>query len=298
MIALIVEKLFKEKLVSILSVQENSEFKSINTIVPRILKFDAALNLLITELITNGKSLNEHIYSSSTLEFPNTLAATLGKAIAMYHQIFVKQSDSPRLSFLPKAFPSIFYMFHPGPEVLSRLSSANLKLLKLIQKSSGFSNLFESLVNGWRVQTLIHGDIRWDNILILFLPDNNNESGQIILVDWEFASFGDPAWDIGSVFRDFITFWLYSLRITANETIEQLLTNAQLPLQRIQSAIRVFWYAYTKVLGIDNGKSNELLCRSTRYCAINLLQTVYESSFDETELSNISMYMVQLSTTS
>jgi 5-methylthioribose kinase len=273
--------------------QQNSEFKSFAAIVPRIFKFDVQLDLLITELITNGEPLNKYIYGTSRMEFPNFLAATLGDVIANYHRTFVNHIESFR--FLPMAFHSSFYMFHPGPGVLAGLSSANLKLLKLIQKYSEFSNHFESLVNNWRVQTLIHGDIRWDNILLLFSNDHN-ESVQIKLVDWEFADFGDPAWDIGCVFHDFVTFWLYSLRITGNESTEALLTHAQLPLPHIQSAIRVFWYTYTKALGIDNRESNELLYRSTKYCALRLLHTVYESSYDETELSNISVYMVQLST--
>lgn len=275
--------------------QEDSDFKSFSAIVPRILKFDPRLDLLITEFVTNGKSLNDYIYDTSITELPNILASTLGEVIATYHRTFAKCSNSPQLSFLPRTFPSTLYLSHPGPEILSRLSSANLKLLKLMQQHSELSNLFENLVNNWHVQTLIHGDIRWDNILAFFLNDHNS-TVQIKLVDWEFADFGDPAWDIGSVFHDFILFWLYSLRGTANETIEQLLAHAHHPLRDVQSDIRTFWHTYTKVLGINDRESNELLYRSTKYCAVRLLQTVYESSFDETELSNMSIYMVQLST--
>jgi thiamine kinase-like enzyme len=272
---------------------DNSEFKPISEIMPRILKFDA-LDLLITELIKNGKSLNQYIYGISTTEFPNSLAVILGKVIATYHGTFVRHKDNPGLSFLPREFPSIFYLCHPGPEVFNRLSLANLKLIKLIQKQQELSNLFEDLQNNWRIHTIIHGDIRWDNIIIVF-SDDNNESLQVKLIDWEFAILGDPAWDIGCVFHDFIVFWLYSLRAKGNETIEQLLTYAQYPLQYIQSIMRIFWHTYTSALQINQRESDELLYRSTKYRAIRILQTVYESSFEETDLSNISLTMVQLS---
>jgi 5-methylthioribose kinase len=214
-------------------IQENPEFKSIRQIVPRFFKFDEELDLLVTELITNGNPLNEYIYGSPKTEFINVLAARLGNVMASFHRIFAKHDDNFDLSFLPMTIPSTIYMCHPGPDILAELSSANLELLKSIQKYPQLPHHFESLVNNWHVQTLIHGDIRWDNILFLF-SDDHSESVQIKLVDWEFADFGDPAWDIGCVFQDFFTLWLYSLRITRNEPIEQLLTNTQLPLRNIQ----------------------------------------------------------------
>jgi thiamine kinase-like enzyme len=272
------------------------EYKSICASIPHILKFEPRLDLLITELIKNAKPLNECIYDDLTSEYSNVLAATLGRVMATYHRAFTNHQHSHMLSFLPKTLPSSFYMLHPGPKMLSQLNPASLKLFKLIQKHSKVSDLFKSLVDNWRVQTLIHGDIRWDNMLLLS-SNNHNQSIQIKLVDWEFADLGDAAWDVGSVFHEFITFWMYSLHIKGTETIEQLLTQSQLPLSQIQTAVRVFWQAYTTVSEIDDLEANELLYRSTKYCAVRLLQTVYEASYgDEIYLSNISLYLIQLST--
>jgi hypothetical protein len=263
---------------------KNSKFKSFSRILPHMLKFDARLNILITELITNGIQLDKYVYDTSTLEFPNNLALLLGKAIAIYHKTFSRPEHANMVLFLPRGFPSFFYLCHPGPRVFSRLSLANLQLLKVIQKQSDFLKLFNSLESTWRIETVIHGDIRWDNIMILHSP--NNESTKIKLIDWEFARLGDPAWDIGSVFHDFITFWLYSLHVRRKE---------QNPLQRIQSNIRAFWQSYSRACRINDAEYNDFLFRSTRYCAIRLLQRVYESSFDEAELSEISLQTVQLS---
>ena len=59
--------------------------------------------------------------------------------------------------------------------------------------------------------------------------------------------------------------------------------------------MRTFWYTYTKSLGLNDKESNKLLYKSVKYCAIRLLQTVYEASYNETELSKTSLYMARLS---
>jgi aminoglycoside phosphotransferase (APT) family kinase protein len=115
------------------------------------------------------------------------------------------------------------------------------------------------------------------------------------IVDWELAEIGDPAWDIGGALHDFISFWLYSLPITGNENPEQLISSTEYPLQNMKKAIRAFWRGYIKTAGLQGRKANELLIRSTRYCAARLIQKTYESHQSSSELSNTAFYMVQTS---
>lgn len=50
---------------------------------------------------------------------------------------------------------------------------------------------------GWRRCGVIHGDVRWDNALVVpGWPE------RIVLVDWEFIDRGDPAWDIAGAVAD------------------------------------------------------------------------------------------------
>ena len=62
----------------------------------------------------------------------------------------------------------------------------------------------------------------------------------------------------------------------------------------MQSALRTFWNEYIHVIekGIEN--TNELLTRSTKYCAARLIQSAYEMLHSQSELNNMSVYMVQI----
>ena len=145
----------------------------------------------------------------------------------------------------------------------------------------------------WYIQqTLIHGDMKWNNILIV-KDKYHDQISKIKIVDWEFSGIGDPAWDIRGVLHDFIGFWLFSLPITGNEDAENLVTSTQCPLDNLKKAIRSFWKEYLNSGEINESESDKLLIRSTRYCAIRLIQKAYELHQSSSQLTNIGIYLIQ-----
>jgi len=95
------------------------------------------------------------------------------------------------------------------------------------------------------------------------------------LVDWELACVGDPCWDIGSVFNDYLSFWLLSVPVTGQELSEESLALARYPLDKMQPAIGAFWAAYIRRMGLDAGTADEWLVRSVQFAAARLLQTAF-----------------------
>ena len=229
------------------------------------------------------------------------MSSALGKMMAAYHKKFGDILNSEKASFFPVTIPSTFFVTRPGPEIFSHTSSANLELLKAIQNYSELYEPLERLHNEWKVQTLIHGDFRWDNVIVVSKEDDDNSddassrSFQLKLVDWEFSDIGDPAWDIACALHEYLNFWLVSLPITGNEQPEQLIMSNNYLLQNIQAAMRGFWHTYIKTSKIDVHKSEYLLKRCIKFCALRLIQTVYEAMLSSAELTNTAVYMLQAS---
>lgn len=51
----------------------------------------------------------------------------------------------------------------------------------------------DSLLSSWQFETLIHGDMRWENCLV------RTDRDTIHFVDWELANLGDGAWDVAGI---------------------------------------------------------------------------------------------------
>lgn len=289
-----------------LLMQTDSDFVMLKDLAPRILDFDDQKNILVTEFVTNAQSLNNYYYRRSSQSIiGKEESAELGRLIAAYHTAFDglindedkknKNKNKSKLHFLQGGFVPAASIVRPGPEIFKDISTGNLKLLKIIQQYPTFYDSLEELYSSWRPQTLVHGDIKWDNIIISPSNEGSKLSFRMNIVDWESASIGDPAWDVGSMFQEFIKFWLYSLPTTGRESAEQLIGSTTYPINNIQPALRAFWNAYIKYAEMDAKESNELLIRSARFCAARLVQSAYESLYSSVEFPNTIVYMIQTS---
>jgi serine/threonine protein kinase len=164
---------------------------------------------------------------------------------------------------------------------------------------------------GWnshkRYECLIHSDIKSDNFLTvesLNSPDSSSHSSSdmykktrhLKLIDWELARIGDPAWDTGCVFSDYLALWLFSLPIINRESSpDSFLKLALYPLHKMQPAIRSYWNSYVRKMRFDVNESNEFLVRSVRYCSAQLVRKAYEYLQRQVKISANIVYLLQVS---
>jgi len=276
-------------------VQNYPKFSPLLDIVPHIHDFDENKNIILVEFI-DGYSWNEYIYLIKDKDIGKETIFSLGKIIGTYHDIFKNMMKENLLNFLPRSFENSF--LHPGPEIFINLSPANRELLKIIQRDLKLYGQMEEIFLKWSPQTLIHGDIKFDNIILSLKNKEDLASNKkIVIVDWETASMGNPAWDIGSVFQEFIKLWLSIIPITGLESSEQLLITSAESFKKIQSSMRVFWEGYISVAAINKSSNeiNTLLIQSTEFCAVRLIQSIYEMNLSKAKLDNRSIYMIQIS---
>ncbi|MBA3750041.1 MAG: hypothetical protein H0X03_03955 [Nitrosopumilus sp.] len=143
-------------------IQNYPKFSTLLEIVPHIHDFDENKNILLVEFI-DGYSWNEYIYSIKDKDIGKENIFSLGKIIGTCHDLFKNMMDENQLNFLPRTFESSF--LHPGPEIFINLSQANMELLKIIQRDLKIYGRMEEIFLKWNPQTLIHGDIKFDNII-------------------------------------------------------------------------------------------------------------------------------------
>lgn len=272
----------------------DSDFSLLKGIMPAFITFDDETCILILEYMNLSQSLKQYIIGNQENAKLQSYAATVGRLLASFHHAFNGYSCYQKISFLPKKYPITLFMARPGPDIFSTISKANLQLIKMIQQDYDFWQSLGNLPLEWKAHTVIHGDMRLDNV-ILSSESGNTESSEIRIADWEFSDIGDPAWDVGGVIQDFISFWIFSMSITGMETAEEIIASNHDLLLKVQAAIGALWCAYASFSQMDNNECNRFLTRSLKYCAARLVQTAFESLIYTDEITNNAVYLLQLS---
>jgi hypothetical protein len=242
--------------------------------LPHFYKYDPIENMLVLEFLRDAKDVKE--YYAYRKRFSAVLASAIGSALGTLHSLmWIEGKTSRGMQGLTHGPPWVLALHRPVPEIFWHVSGANVHIIKIIQQFPEFCDLLDDLFKEWRIETLIHFDLKWDNWLIVESSAGRHKTG-LKIVDWEFAGRGDPCWDLGSVFSEYLSFWLLSIPVIGDIPPDKLFVLARYPLSRMQPAIRSFWESYVRRMNLDTTSSHEWLLRSVKYAAARLVQTAFE----------------------
>jgi hypothetical protein len=186
-------------------------------------------------------------------------------------------------------------LHRPDLRTLRGSSGANLELIRMIQRFPEFCSLLDALRAEWRPISLIHFDLKSDNCVIVPAHGGSSRGPGIRIVDWELAGPGDPCWDVGSIFSDYLGLWLLSIPVLADTPPERFLELTRFPLERMRPAIRAFWGAYARERGLPADETREALLLAVRYSAARLLQTAFEQMQSAPRVTGNIVCLLQLS---
>jgi thiamine kinase-like enzyme len=275
--------------------KNDPDFAALAPLLPTYHDFDAAANVLVLGLLAGSESLSDH--HRRTGEFSLESAESLARILATYHQgVPARARKSSLESTFPQRVPWILSIdqFNPsagGP--MNTMSGGNTQIVGIIQRYPEFHASLETLRAQWSAQCLIHGDVKWDNCLLV--PKDGDGAKELKLIDWELSDFGDPCWDVGAIFQAYLSFWIFSMSVQAESTTDDLVARAQFPVEKMQPAMKHFWKTYTEQMGILKQKQAEKLERSVRSAAARMIQTAYEYMYYSPQVSTNVLYLLQVS---
>jgi aminoglycoside phosphotransferase len=146
----------------------------------------------------------------------------LGTTLAELHSTPV--DDAPEFS--PRSHPTMTFG-SISPEMLAEAPRAFSDLLRLIQADDRMNAAIGELRVTWRTDSVIHGDLKLDNVLVV-----DEGEAAVFLVDWELAGTGDRRWDCGAVIGSYLHTGLEAIRRQPETAARSL------------DSIRHFWSAY------------------------------------------------------
>jgi hypothetical protein len=176
-----------------------------------------------------------------------------GRATARVHQVRPHPLGEPPwlLTALEPGWGTYPWLPEPCRHLLMRLASVPL-----------FRQGFARAASTWRSASLVHGDLRWANVLAML----DDEPQRLWLVDWELACLGDPAWDLGSVLADLLA-----------AAAVRWLEDGELP--DVWPGARAFFASYRHVAPSADVEWLELVRRSVALTGVRLIQTLVEYGY-------------------
>jgi thiamine kinase-like enzyme len=248
--------------------------------LPKFYAYDAEQHILILEFLQGAETLREQHERPGRAS--TDAAEQVADALAALHRV-KKLNAGRNWEAFTQRLP-ILSLHQSSLEVLRGMSSAGVQLIKLFQRQEQLAELLDGLQEEWSAHCVVHGDVRGDNFLIP-IGSVSGRKRPLKIVDFEYACLGDPAWDVGSVLAEYLSFWLLSIPFTAVGQPDRFLDVASCPLEKIQPSIRSFWRRYASSTGLKRSKSDEWLLLAVRYCGARLLHMAFEMTYLSTSIA-------------
>lgn len=239
--------------------------------VPVLVSYDSARHVLIVEVVERGENARERQLQHRRMAL--WCARGLGAVLSMLHASSraaeLGTHDRETVASDP---PGALEMHRPHVSLIHQSSAASLELFAAIQSSDELCAQLNHLSSSWRRTSLIHGDVKWDNVVVA--PPTMLRT--VTLVDWEFFAMGDPCWDVGAVFADYLGIWLASIPMGGGRPFSRFESHARIPLARLRPSLRTFWQTYVNTAEELESGSDVTLDRCMQNSAARLLQSAFE----------------------
>ena len=259
-------------------------------VFPRRRHYDPERSILVLDLVTDAAHLHvlEDEASPHYLSASHRLVAT---ALAECHGLPVRLEATIGAG-LPEAAPWVFDLARPAPASLRELAPAQLSVIQAVQSQPGVVAALDRLRDEWRPTRLIHGDLKWNNVLVH--QDSAGIPVRVLLLDWEMAQLGDPAWDVGAALHAFLTEAVLGLELTDGTSPEAAAGLLGTVIPRLLPAHRDFWNGYLAAARLTDAEAGSFLDRLPGHVATRLLKSAYEWSQAEAQMPRSAAAILQL----
>ncbi|MGC0378918.1 phosphotransferase [Streptomyces sp. SAI-229] len=255
--------------------------------LPRLLAYEPTIPALVFELLPEHHTLEEFCtWSHGHYGFPIHTWRELGRRLSRIHETlrldFRREPERAPLPWIVRAAV-------PSPYSLVKLSPADLDVLRIVQSSHAIRNCLRSIGELWEPDTVIHGDIRANNILV---HSEGSSAEDVRFIDWEMCQVGDRFWDIASFFEVLVRFWLSGLLSPPQGEMPEI---PQWPPSQavFQATGRAFWQGYFTPQGHDAGRSQPDAAKMVRLCGARMVQSAFEMTAGAADIPSSAVLLLQ-----
>ena len=277
---------------------QKSPLGNISVIAPLLLHYDAENSLLIRNYLSEYVDL-EKFYCSSSI-FPQGIAIAIGRGLAELHSATF-QSQEYR-DFITTAPPGEFryHFYNPAqginsisPEIFGQVPTGALQFHALYQNRENIESAIADLAYEWLPCCLTHNDLRLSNILLHYRWEQL-DNYLVRFIDWETCTWGDPAYDLGTLIASYLKIWLASLVVDHTIELEESWHLAMIPLEHLQPSILALIQTYLSTFTQIIEYHPDLIIRVIQFAGLALIHQIQEIIAHDKYFDNSNLCMLQI----
>jgi Phosphotransferase enzyme family len=280
--------------------------EKIRGFLPELMYFDRDNSILVVRYLAEYDDLYQ--YYMNEHKFPVEVAISIGQLLATIHSQTFQQpahqkfwedadrglaTDHQQLASSHLAIDLIDRLTRVTPQVFQVMPPDCLQFFRLYQR---FPNLSVAIVDLGKSITpccLAHHDLKLNNILI-DLDWERPTSTAIVLIDWERANWGDPAFDLGCLLASYLEIWLDGLAISNSLSIKESLQLATTPLELLQPSLFALVQAYLAEFPAITLSRPDYLDRAIQFAGLALIQNIEGKIYAERTFDNRGIVILQV----
>ncbi len=213
-------------------IQTSPKYAALKALTPEFVHYEPRRHAVTTRLADQAESLAEKQGREGV--YREDIAHLLGHALGIAHPYGpVLAADPDARGLFACQLPWPLTLDQTGYSFLNSLGAIGPQLAQSIQQAPGLQPALSALRPEWQFDSLVHGDMKFDNCLIRTMPGGQV---QLTIVDWELCDLGDAAWDVASIYKDLLMAVLVSAQNPQ--------ASPQVTFDTVRPAMRAFWTGY------------------------------------------------------
>ncbi|MEH2110733.1 phosphotransferase family protein [Nostoc sp.] len=251
-----------------------------SAIAPLVVHFDEENSILVRNYLSEYLELAT-LYHNNEI-FPQEIATAIGTTLAGLHRATYNRREYRDFMATAPQGEFRYGFYNPaqgvgsiGPEIFGTVPTDALKFYLLYQQYESLESAIADLAYSWNPCCLTHNDLKLNNILVHSRWEQLDNC-LVRLIDWEACSWGDPAFDLGTLLASYLGIWLKSLVVDPTIELEESLHLALTPIEILQPSIIALIRAYVNAFPMILEYRSDFILRVIQFAGLALIHQIQD----------------------
>ncbi|MEH2263176.1 aminoglycoside phosphotransferase family protein [Nostoc sp.] len=271
---------------------------NISAIAPLVVHFDEKNSILVRNYLSEYRELATLYHNNEIC--PQEIATAIGTTLAGLHRATYNRREYKDFMATAPQGEFRYGFYNPaqgvesiGPEIFGTVPTDALKFYLLYQQSESLESAIADLAYAWNPCCLTHNDLNLNNILVHSRWDKLDNC-LVKLINWEACSWGDPAFDLGTLLASYLRIWLNSLVVDPTIELQESLNLALTPLESLQPSIIALIRSYLNTFPMILEYRSDFIVRVIQFAGLALIHQIQDMITCRKSFNNTDICMLQV----